>query len=146
MERITLQSLAVELKMDPSALRKACLKLGLTPQKIRTLASRGQAMLALTPTDAAKMRQHYQWRIVEQPTTHPALRHIPTSSGGLSAAEYDALVLRCGIPESVAAALWFYYVIGLNAHAKHSAEWESIVKREARLVSDWIDSKEEGDA
>ena len=62
-DRITLADLAAELQMDRSALRKAVVKKGLDTHRVRTVASRGQAMLALDKGDADIMRRQYAWRL-----------------------------------------------------------------------------------
>lgn len=64
--KTTLASLAGELKMDKSALRKAAVKLGIQFHKVRTLESRGQAMLGLSEADAMRLREHYSWKMEEQ--------------------------------------------------------------------------------
>ena len=62
-KHVTVAALAAELEMDKSALRKAILKLGLSTTRVRSLESRGQAMLALTEADAETIRKHYSWRL-----------------------------------------------------------------------------------
>ena len=62
-ELTTLAELAQELDMDRSALRKGVVKLGIKTHRVRSLASRGQAMAALSPADAARVREHYAWRL-----------------------------------------------------------------------------------
>ena len=56
MEPITLKTLAAELGMDRSHLRKFVLKMGIEPLRVRTPDSRNQATLALIPTDADRLR------------------------------------------------------------------------------------------
>ena len=59
----TVAALAKELDMTSSALRKGVLKMGIHPHRVRTLESRGQAMLALMPEDAKRVREYYKWRL-----------------------------------------------------------------------------------
>ncbi len=56
MEPITLKTLAAELGMDRSHLRKFVLKMEIEPLRVRTPDSRNQATLALIPTDADRVR------------------------------------------------------------------------------------------
>lgn len=53
---VTLKSLAQELQIDRSHLRRYVLSKGLTPCKVRTADSRGQPTLALSPEDAEFVR------------------------------------------------------------------------------------------
>ena len=62
-DNITITALARELDMDKSALRKAVVKMGLSTRRVRTKESSGQAMLALTPEDAKRVRAYYAWRL-----------------------------------------------------------------------------------
>ena len=64
MKRITLTSLAAELDMSRSALRKAVVNtLKIQPSKVRTRQSLGQATLAVTEEEAEIIRRHYSWRL-----------------------------------------------------------------------------------
>ena len=62
-KHITLKVLAGELSMDRSALRKAVLKLGMGTVRVRSHETNGQATLAVTASDAVKVREHYAWRV-----------------------------------------------------------------------------------
>lgn len=61
-EYITVADLATELDMSRSALIKAVRKMDLPTRQMRSLASRGQAMLAVSAADAGRIREHYAWR------------------------------------------------------------------------------------
>ena len=61
-KHIMLMDLATEMNMDRSSLRKAALKLGITTFRVRSLQTRGQATLAVSPADAEALRKHYAWR------------------------------------------------------------------------------------
>ena len=59
---ITLANLSREVHIGRSALRKHCIKQGLTLHRMASLMTRGQGALALTPEDAEKVRMHYRGR------------------------------------------------------------------------------------
>ena len=134
----TLKDLAEEIKMDRSALRKAVLKMGIAPRKMRTMASLGQATLALTDEDAAKVRAHYSWRTDTGVTDGIIFRTIPTKHG-LDAKWYDALVIHTGMPESIASYLRYYSMVGLDSMVQKGGAWENLAKREATEIADWIE-------
>ena len=48
--------------MDPSALRKHCIKNGVKLSRIRTLETRGQLALAVGPEAEAQIRHYYMFR------------------------------------------------------------------------------------
>lgn len=56
----TLKTLAGDIRMDRSHLRKLCIRLGIDMQKIRDPdgGGRGQAMLAVSDLDAQRIRAH----------------------------------------------------------------------------------------
>ena len=54
---VTLRTLAIELGIDRSHLRKFVLQHGIIPIRVRTVESNNQATLAIRPEDAAKVRQ-----------------------------------------------------------------------------------------
>ena len=56
MEYVTLKQLADELKMDRSHLRRYVLQNDFEPFKVRTIESKGQPTLALSPADAERVR------------------------------------------------------------------------------------------
>jgi hypothetical protein len=56
-QAVTLRELAVELKMHPTNLRKYALARGFDFLRVRTEASRHQLTLALSPSEADRLRQ-----------------------------------------------------------------------------------------
>ena len=58
----TLKQVAAEIGMDPSALRKHCIKNKVKMSKIRTLATLGQLALAVDPVAEAQIRCYYLFR------------------------------------------------------------------------------------
>ena len=60
MTLIPLVSLSREVHIERSALRKHCIKQGLTLHRMASSLTRGQASLALTPEDAEKVRSFYR--------------------------------------------------------------------------------------
>ena len=62
MSLVTLRELAAEFKMDRSALGKTIRKMKLEIRTVRTLESRGQMERAVSPADAARLRERYAYR------------------------------------------------------------------------------------
>ena len=63
---VVLADLADELGRDKSTVRKTAIKLGLSCLRVRpAMGQHGQAVLALSPQDAAKLREWYGSPIVE---------------------------------------------------------------------------------
>ena len=141
MEHVTLQSLAEELKMDRSNLRKYVMSEGMIPMQVRTLASRGQKTLAVTEDEAERIRQGLAWRLKEMPvTTGPGFRieQIPLSANGLAPDMFNALVIRGNIPERIAGLIYYYYQSGFLAAAHGDREPQrSMAIAECQEVQRW---------
>ena len=63
----TLKQVAAEIGMDPSALRKHCIKNGVKLSRIRTLETRGQLALGVGPEGEAQIRNYYKFRTDMEP-------------------------------------------------------------------------------
>ena len=62
---VTLKTLAERTRLDRSALRKHCVRRGYPMHKVYIAGTRGQATLALSEDDAARVLSHYQFRLDE---------------------------------------------------------------------------------
>ena len=139
MEYVSLKELAQELSMDRSNLRKYVVAEGIPTFEVRNFASRGQKTLAVTFDNADRVRRGLEWRLESPTPTASGLgMSIPTSTGGLDLARFDALVIRHGIPENVAGILHHYTLRGLNAAMRNGGAWKAVAEREAQELAVWV--------